>query len=41
MLVVGLLVIVVVVFAAIGVVAFNRLVRYRNLVADGWAGPRG
>jgi LemA protein len=32
------LVLLAVVVAVVGVVMFNRLVRYRNLVADGWAG---
>lgn len=38
MVVVAVLVVLVVVVAVFGVVAFNRLVRARNLVADGWAG---
>jgi LemA protein len=38
MLVLAILVALAVVLAVVGVVVFNRLVRYRNLVADGWAG---
>ncbi|HZN12812.1 MAG TPA: LemA family protein [Acidimicrobiales bacterium] len=38
MLVVVILAVLVVAVAVVGVVAFNRLIRFRNLVADGWAG---
>ena len=33
-----ILVVLAAIAAVVGVVMFNRLVRYRNLVADGWAG---
>ena len=38
MVVLIVIVLLAVVAAVVGVVLFNRLVRYRNLVADGWAG---
>ena len=38
MVVVLVLVVLAVIVVAFGIVAFNRLIRARNLVADGWAG---
>ncbi|MBA3654669.1 MAG: LemA family protein, partial [Actinobacteria bacterium] len=38
MILLAILVAAAIVAAVAGIVAFNRLIRYRNLVADGWAG---